>query len=267
MRPPRLYADMGNSALLWAVSGRAGWGPYARMVLDPAQTPRDTAVVLRAMLEAAGCAPDAFAGAALVSSNPRMTEHALAALAAVVPEVVLLGRDLHSDLPVQYHVPERFGQDRIAAIEGARELCGAPVVAMTCGTCLTAQALTREGTIIAGGIAPGLSILVAGLCDAVPHLADAARAAEQAILRGDAMPSPAADTVESLTLGVSAAICGAAQVMALAMLDEAGAREPVLLTGAAAEFVEGVSPGAWRVEPLLTLEGLRAVHERWLEER
>ena len=170
MRPPRLYADVGNSALLWAVSGPAGWGPFARMVLDPATDPRGTAGALRAALEMAGCTPEELIGAALVSSNPRLTDHVLTALAGVAPEVVLLGRDLHSDLSIDYDAPGRFGQDRIAALEGARVLRGTPVVAMTCGTCLTAQALTPEGGVLGGGIAPGLSVCVEGLCLSLIHI-------------------------------------------------------------------------------------------------
>lgn len=267
MRPTRVYADVGNSSLHWAVSGPHGWGPTSRVALDPRQTPRDIAGAMRAALEMASCAPEKVAGAALVSSNPRMTDHALAALAGVAPEVVLLGRDLHSDLPIDYDAPDRFGQDRIAALEGARELCGVPVVVLTCGTCLTAQALTQEGLVIVGGIAPGLSIAVAGLAQAVPHLADGARAAGQRIMQGEPIPGPAHSTVESLASGLAAAVCGAAQVMAQAMLDAVGVQAPVLVTGAGADLIARLAGGEWLVKPLLALQGLRVVHERALGER
>lgn len=263
----RLYADVGNSGLLWAVSIPPGWGPHGRLTLDPARTPHQTAADLRACLEATGCPPEDLVGAALVSSNPRMTEPARQVLAALAPDVAIMGQELRSDLSLSYDQPDQFGQDRLAAVEGARRLRGAPVIVITCGTCLTAQALTDEDTVLAGGIAPGLSVAVAGLDQAVPHLSAAGHAACQHILDGAPVPATARSTEESLVAGLAAALGGAVQLMASALRQVVPTSAPLLLTGAAADFIRQLLPGDWQVEPLLTLEGLRAVHERYLQER
>lgn len=265
-----LYADMGNSALHWAAYGPDGWGESVRMEFEGQETPRDTALALGAMLEALGFAPDDCCGAVLLSSNPGMTEHAEEALAELTDRVAVMGRDIHSELPIDYHDPSQMGQDRIAAVEGGRALYGAPVVVLSCGSCLTAQALTAEGIIIAGGIAPGMSACVAGLIAHAPHLADAAQASEESVIEAVyervGLPSPCRDTAENLITGLAATVCGAAQVLAVSTLAEADAQDLVLLTGAWAPVVDALSGGEWRVEPMLTLEGLRAVHERALEE-
>jgi len=270
MRPWRIYADMGNSALHWAISGPQGWLRAVRVVFDQNGVPHDTAVGIRVVLERTECDPRQFAGAALVSSNPNMTDHAREALAAVVGEVVVLGRDLTSDLTIDYDEPERIGQDRIAAVEGARLLRGAPVAVLSCGSCLTAQALTAEGVMIAGGIAPGLGACAEGVAAAAPHLADLARNAvdrgiEIVFERLD-LPDPPRNTLDNLVWGVLAAYTGAAQYLAVGLLDQSGARDPVLLTGAGAHIIDQLAGGEWQDEPLLVFEGLRAVHERWLGE-
>ena len=267
----RLYADMGNSSLLWAAYGPDGWSHPVRTVPDEQETPRDTGLAVRAVLVLGGYQVSECAGAALLSSNPSMTEHVEEALADLTgQEVALMGRDIHSDLSIDYHDPSQMGQDRIAMVEGAHALCGAPVVVLSCGSCLTAQALTAKGVIVAGGIAPGLSACVTGLIAHTPHLAEPARAAEngliEAVVKARDLPKPARDTVENLVCGLAATVSGAARVLAASMLAEAEAEAPVLLTGGWAQIVDALAEGEWRFEPLLTLEGLRAVHERALEE-
>lgn len=268
----RLYADMGNSTLQWAAHGPGGWSDSVQPAPGEQETPRDTALAVRTVLEAAGYALGECSGAALLSSNPRMTAHVEEALADLTGrEVALLGRDIRSELPIAY-CPDssKMGQDRIAVVEGARALCGAPVAVLSCGTCLTAQALTTDGVIIAGGIGPGISACVTGLIAHAPHLAEAARVSEaglnEAVHERLGLPSPCRDTTDNLVVGLAAAINGAAQVLAATILEEAETEGPVLLTGGWAPIVDALAEGEWRLEPLLTLEGLRAVHERALEE-
>ena len=103
MRAWRLYADVGNSALLCAVSGPSGWGRPIRMKLDPQETPADTAASMQAVLQMEGCRTEDLEGAALVSSNPRMTGHVREALERVAGEVAELGREMRSDLTIDYY--------------------------------------------------------------------------------------------------------------------------------------------------------------------
>ena len=264
----RLYADMGNSALLWAAYGPDGWSHPVRTVPDEQETPRDTGLAMRAMLVLGGYQVSECSGAALLSSNPNMTEHVEVALAELTGhEVALMGRDIHSDLPIDYHDPSQMGQDRIAMVEGARALCGAPVVAITCGTCITAQALSVDGRIVGGAIAPGLAPCHAGLMDIVPHLAEQTAEAARIIQADEAVPPVGHSTVENLAVGLVTTLVGAVTGLATLMRTQVGEDAPLVLTGGSAHMIARHAGERWRVEELLGLEGLRVLHERALGER
>jgi len=261
-----LYADMGNSSLLWAVHDADGWGPSLRMVLAPGQTARDSAVLMHAMLESAGYATEDCSAAALLSSNPSMTGHAEEALASLRVRVLLMGRDIFSELPIDYHDPSEMGQDRVAAVQGARALCGVPVVAITCGTCITAQALSATGRISGGPIAPGLTPLSAGLTQTVPHLAQQTAEAARMVEADEAIPSVGHSTVQNLAVGLVTTLVGVVSSVATSMRTQVGEDASIVLTGGLAPTIARHAHEQWRVEPLLTLEGLRAVRERTIEE-
>ncbi|MFW5866553.1 MAG: type III pantothenate kinase, partial [Armatimonadota bacterium] len=164
----RLYADAGNTALKWAVYADGRWPAEGRVeVGDLASAGSELAGVLAL----AGLDPEDCEGAALVSSRPSQAGEAQSALAAATgQDVRLLGRDLHAGIEVAYLDPSEIGQDRLALAEGALALTGAPVIVVAAGTCITAQALDAEGTLVGGAIAAGLEAQVAGICEVVPHL-------------------------------------------------------------------------------------------------
>ena len=264
----RLYADMGNSSLQWAAHTGQCWGPSAWTVVPAGTAHNAVFVVISSLLEAAGLPAEECGGAALVSSNPRMAQWAEELLAGFgLGCVAVMGRELHSELVIEYDDPSQMGQDRIAMMEGARELCGAPAVAISCGTCITAQALSADGRIVGGAIAPGLAPCRAGLMEAVPHLAEQTAEAARRIEAGEALPAVGHSTVENLAVGLRATLEGTVARLAEVMRAQVGESAPLVLTGGWAEMIAGRGGGRWRIEPLLGLEGLRALHERKLGER
>ncbi len=270
----RMYADAGNTALKWAAREGGRWladGRIESEALPAAGTD------LAGVLAVAGLDPDECTGAALVCSRPLLAGEAERVLAAATGmDVRLLGRELQADVPVEYRDPEEIGQDRLAAAEGAISLVGAPVIVMTLGTCITAQAVDPEGTLTGGAIAAGVAAQVRGIAHAVPHLSEAAADARK-ILRSDAaLPESGRSTVESLVLGLAASLRGTVAALIEDMQTAIG-EAPVIATGGDAELASrlqrrqaGSLPHVSdeshamidRVEPLLVLEGLRVVDER-----
>lgn len=253
----RLYADVGNSALKWAARAEGAW-------LADGRLPREhlTAAALSEALAEAGLGAGDCERAALVSSRPALARTAEALLAGVTgAPVLMMGRDLHADLAVAYRDPAEIGQDRLAAAEGARALVGTPVIIVTLGTCLTAQALKAEGVLVGGAIAAGLEAQVAGITATVPHLAAPAAGALARLQAGEGAPQVGRSTVENLAAGLQAALRGAVDVLAGALRSEVG-EAPVVATGGDVGVALRAGARFDRVEPLLVLEGLRVVDER-----
>ncbi|GEM_PF-3383543 len=260
----RLYADAGNTALKWAARAGGCWVAEGRMEIAV------SVVAWRevgAVLEMAGLDADECEGVALVCSRPseaEAAEHALTAATGV--PVRLMGRDLHSRLRVAYEDPTELGQDRLAAVEGAAMLVGAPAIVLMLGTCITAQALDAERRLIGGAIAPGLEAQAAGVIAEVPHLREPLLEALALLRAGEMPPEIGRTTVGNLALGLAASLHGTVQALIEPMRSAVG-DAPAIASGGDAELAAALQrwwPGGAgvrfdRVEPLLVLEGLRSV--------
>jgi type III pantothenate kinase len=255
----RLYADAGNTALKWAAYTQGCRVAEGRIEVEALPA---AGRELAAVLAMAGLDRDECEGAALVSSRPAQATDAEDALAAASgQDVRLLGRDMHAGVEVAYHDPSEIGQDRLALAEGALALTGAPVIVLAPGTCITAQALDAEGTLVGGAIAGGLEAQVAGIRETVPHLREPVDAALAMLRSGEEPPGMGRSTVENLAVGLAASLTGTVERLVAQMCAEVG-EAPVLATGGDAELVAALGSTFDRVEPRLVLEGLRVVDER-----
>jgi len=174
----------------------------------------------------------------------------------------VLGRDLRSELVINYEDPGQIGQDRLAAVEGALSRLRPPLVVLSVGTCVTAEAVSAAGALVAGAIAPGLEAHAAGLRSMTPHLRPALEQAVSDLRSGREPAGSGRSTAESLWLGLIAALAGTADRLVALMREQAGARAPVVATGGDAYLVARHSELVERVEPTLVLDGLRAIDER-----
>ncbi len=255
----RLYADAGNTALKWAAWAGACWVAEGRMEID---APQAAWRELGAVLAMAGLDADECEGVALVCSRPSQAEASERALtAATGMPVRLMGRDMCSDTPVSYHDPSEIGQDRLAAAEAALNLVGPPVVVVAVGTCITAQALDAQGTLVGGAIAPGLEAQAAGIAIAVPHLREPLAEAMELLRSGETPPEIGRTTVENLALGLAGSLVGTVQAL-IGMMHAAVGEATVIATGGDAAPAARLGAEFDRVEPLLVLEGLRSVDEQ-----
>jgi type III pantothenate kinase len=262
MRAWRLYADLGNSTLHWAAYQGQRWRAQGRVPTDRLDE-RDTVERIVSELEAAGLEREACGGSALVTSRPGLAEVGERILAEVCGRSpLLLGRDIRSELPVEYYDAAQIGQDRLAAAEGALARFPPPLVLLGFGTCVTAEAISAEGVLVGGAIAPGRGAQLAGLWTMVPHLREAIEEAALAA-RGEGTPPPVGrSTAESLWLGLLGALAGTAERLVRLMREQVGEQAQALATGGDAALVAAHAAVIDRVEPMLVLEGLRAIDER-----
>jgi type III pantothenate kinase len=72
---------------------------------------------------------------------------------------VRLQADTPLPIRVQYKTPETLGQDRVAAVAGARALFpNQNCLVVDAGTCITYELLRADGTYLGGNIAPGMDM-------------------------------------------------------------------------------------------------------------
>ena len=157
-------------------------------------------------------------------------------------------------LPILYEVPQEVGADRIVNAVAAYAKVGGPCVVVDFGTATTFDVVTAKGEYAGGVIVPGISISAEALFE------KAARLWRVEIKRPEkVIGKTTAGSIQSgLYFGYLSLVDGVIDRIAREM----GAKPRVIATGGLAELFGGGSERIEEVDPLLTLEGLRLIHER-----
>ncbi len=254
------YADVGNCTVHWAAWAQGQWQGSGRLAVDLLER-RDWQEMLLAALEDFGLAAADCEQAVLCVSSPRQQANIEQFARQRLRSSSLVAR---ADFPVQvatdYYDPAQIGADRLLNALAAMAKVGKPCVVIDFGSCLTCDAVTAEGVLTAGAIAPGLPVVEAGLCSVVPHLSEQLNEAVQ-LVRTGSVPTGRA-TAEGLALGILAGIAGAADRLIEIMRHRIGAPAPVVATGGDAELFAAHCAVTMVTDEMLTLDGLRLAYER-----
>ena len=157
-------------------------------------------------------------------------------------------------MPILYEVPQEVGADRIVNAVAAHARLGGPCIVVDFGTATTFDVVTAKGEYSGGVIVPGISISAEALFE------KAARLWRVEIRRPERVigKTTAASIQSGLYFGYLSLVDGVIDRIE----KELGARPRVIATGGLAELFGGGSERIEEVDPLLTLTGLRLIHER-----
>lgn len=156
---------------------------------------------------------------------------------------------------VRYEPKSDVGADRIVNAFGAYMLYGGPAIVVDFGTATTFDAISPTGEYLGGAIAPGIGISVEALFRAAARLP-----------RIDLVcpPSPIGTTTEqSMQAGIVYGFAGQVDEIVARFRKELGEDAKVIATGGLAELISSETRTVQIVNPLLTLEGLRLMYERF----
>ena len=169
-------------------------------------------------------------------------------------ELLELGPGVKTGIPVRYDDPREVGPDRIANAVAAAERYGAPCIVVDFGTSTNFDVVSADGEYVGGVLAPGIEVSMEALFE---------RAAR---LRKVDFIEPASvigkTTVAALQSGVVYGFAGQVDGIVKAIRGELGQDARAIATGGLAELIYPHAATIERVDPFLTLEGLRLVWER-----
>lgn len=250
-----LVVDVGNTnTKLGVFAGRqllASW----RLTSRRDQTADEYGVFTHALLREAGVDPKAVQGVAISSTVPPLVP-ALTEMAqryfhttAVVAEP-----GVNVPVPLRVDVPREVGPDRAVKVLAALELYRPPLIIVDCGTATTFECVSAGGEFVGGAIAPGIRTAAEALAARAARLFQVELARpERAIGR---------NTVTNVQAGLVFGFAGLVDGLVERMAAELGGEVFVVATGGLAGLIEGVARTIRVVNPHLTLEGLRLLHER-----
>ena len=175
-------------------------------------------------------------------------------------ELLVLGPGTRTGIPVRYDDPREVGPDRIANAVGARERYGAPCIVVDFGTTTNFDVVSPEGEYVGGVIAPGIEVSMQALFGARGAALHRRlrRAADGDRQEHGGEPSVRARLRLRRAGGRNRARPSAAEL---------GVEAPTVATGGLADLIVPHARTLERIDPFLTLEGLRLVWERNPAER
>jgi type III pantothenate kinase len=169
--------------------------------------------------------------------------------------LLVLGPGVKTGIPIRYDDPREVGPDRIANAVAGQARYGAPVIVVDFGTSTNFDIVSPAGEYVGGVLAPGIEISMDALFE---------RAARLTRVPFEAPPSVIGKTTTTgLQSGLVYGFAGQVDAIAARIRDELGAPEaPVIATGGLADVIAPHSSAISKIDPWLTLEGLRLVWER-----
>jgi type III pantothenate kinase len=169
-------------------------------------------------------------------------------------EMLELGPGVKTGIPVRYDDPREVGPDRIANAVAAADRYGAPCIVVDFGTSTNFDVVSADGDYVGGVLAPGIEISMDALFER------AARLRKVDFVQPDTVIGKT--TVAALQSGVVYGFAGQVDGIVDRIRAELAADAPAVATGGLADLIAPHARTIGKVDPFLTLEGLRLVWGR-----
>lgn len=249
-----LAIDVGNTHTVAAVYQGAELLHDWRVATDRAATTDELAAQHESILQLRGGSLTALDDMVVASVVPPLTAgyRELSARYLERPALVV-APGVRTGMAIAIDSPHELGADRLANAVAAFRRYGGPCLVVDFGTATNFDAVSAAGEYVGGAIAPGIEISAAALTDRAARLLKVELVApERAIGKS---------TVECLQSGIVYGTAAMVDGMVDRLSAELGQGTVVVATGGLAGLICQHSERIDHNDPLLTLEGLRLVHE------
>jgi len=250
-----LAIDVGNTNTVLGVFAGKELKAHWRLTTHRGGTADEFGILLRALFEASGI-PLKDVGAVIVASVVPPLDGALEALCrqAFGRPPLWVGPGIKTGLPVLYDTPGDVGADRIVNAVAAFEQHGGPCIVVDFGTATTLDAISAKGEYLGGAIAPGIGISAEALFQRAAKLPRVDVAKPKTVI--------GRNTVSSIQSGLFYGYLGLVGEIVRRMKLELGGKAAVVATGGLSHLILAEAEFVDRVDPLLTLTGLRILYDR-----
>lgn len=249
-----LVVDVGNTQTHFGLFEAEVLVEHWRFATVRVSTADELGAALRNLLDLRGYG---FADVerSIVSSTVPQLEPEWMAMAAryLSHEMIAVGPGLRTGLAIRYDNPREVGADRLVNAVALRERFGGPAVCVDFGTATTFDVLSEKGDYIGGSLMTGIEISLDALSERGARLPKIELAPPKTAL--------AKNTIDAIRSGVVFGYAGAVDAILRRLYDELGGKARVVATGGLASLVVPYADEISEVDDLLTLTGLRLLHE------
>jgi type III pantothenate kinase len=247
-----LAVDVGNTQTVLGLYRDEELVEHFRLATDRSRTGDELGVTLAALLDL-----EDVGGICLSTTVPALQrEWERVAERWLRAPLLVVGPGTRTGIAIRYDDPREVGPDRIVNTVAASERYGAPCIVVDFGTSTNFDILSPEGDYVGGVLAPGIEVSMEALFARAARLVKVDFVAPASVI--------GKTTVGGLQSGLVYGFAGQVDGIVERIREELGVQAQTVATGGLADLIAPHARTLDRVDPHLTLEGLRLV---WLRNR
>jgi type III pantothenate kinase len=250
-----LVVDVGNTQTHFGLCRGEELLEHWRFATVRQSTADQLGAALSNLLELRGYAFDDLDGSIVSSTVPQLEPEWVAMAARY------LGQDMHAvgpgtktGLAIRYDNPREIGADRLVNAVAMRARFKGPAVCVDFGTATTFDVVSGAGEYVGGSLMTGIEISLEALSERGARLPKVDLAPPKSVI--------GKNTIDAIRSGVVYGYAGAIDAILRRLYAELGERAAVIATGGLSGLVVPYTEEIEEVDDLLTLTGLRLLHER-----
>src|SRR5687768_17102569 len=252
-----LAVDVGNTQTVYGLYDGERLAEHWRVTTEAERTGDELGVLVGRLLELRDAGFEDIGGVCLSSTVPPLVRaYEDFARDYVEATLLVLGPGTKTGIPISYDDPREVGPDRIANAVAARERYGAPCIVVDFGTSTNFDIVSASGEYVGGVLAPGIEVSMEALFARAARLVKVDFAAPPSVI--------GKTTVGGLQSGLVYGFAGQVDGIVDRIREELGVEAQTVATGGLADLIAPHARTLDRIDPHLTLEGLRLV---WLRNR
>lgn len=250
-----LVVDVGNTQTHFGAFRGEDLLEHWRFATIRQSTADQLGAALRNLLELRGLSFGDLSASIVSSTVPQLEpEWAAVAERYLGHRMQVVGPGLRTGMPIRYDNPREIGADRLVnAVALRHRFAEGPAVCVDFGTATTFDVVSREGEYLGGALMTGIEISLDALTERGARLPKVELAPPKTVI--------GKNTIDAIRSGVVFGYAGAVDAILRRLRDEMGEPLSVVATGGLGGLVVPFTEEIGEVDDLLTLTGLRLIHE------
>ncbi len=250
-----LVVDVGNTQTHFGTYRGDELVEHWRFATVRDSTADELGAAVRALLGLRGVTFDLIDASIVSSTVPQLRPEWTAMAARYLGhDMPVVGPGVKTGMPIRIDNPRELGTDRLVNAIAAYERFGSACIVVDFGTATNYDAVSADGEYLGGVLAPGVEISMEALSERAAKLPRIDLTAPRQLI--------GKSTVDAIRAGVIYGFAAQVDGMLDRLRDELGEETEAIATGGLAGTVVPYCEGIDDVDDLLTLTGLRLIHER-----